>query len=145
MTIFVPSYFELYELVPKLIYYQYFAHQQKLWGIFDDRVLRTIHNLRLRYGRMVMNTWYWGGRHSERGWRHFNTDTGAALSQHKFGRAADVVPHEVSAEQIRQDILADPWHPDFEYITCIEMDTSWLHADVRNHDKKSHGVLQVYP
>lgn len=145
MVIFVPDFFELYELVPRSMYYRYAEHPHRLWVLFDDRLLRTIHNLRERYGKMVMNTWYWGGHNHECGWRHEASDTGAALSQHKFGRAGDLMPQEVPVTQVRQDILTDPWHPDFQYITCIEMDTSWLHIDVRNRDKERYGILRVYP
>ena len=142
---FIPDYFELYELLPPNIYNQYHAHPGKLWGMFDDRLLKTLHNLRHRYGKMVMNTWYWGGVYKERGWRPWNTLTGAQFSQHKFGRAGDPIPVEISAEDIRQDILKDPFHPDFEHITCLEMNISWLHIDVRNHDKKKNGILLIYP
>lgn len=145
MTVFVPNYFELYELVPPDVYQRYISHPHLLWGIFDDRLLRTISKLRFRYGSMVMNTWHWGGSHSERGWRHPDTITGATLSQHKFGRAGDLIPQETSAERIRQDIIAAPWHPDFEFITCIEMDIPWLHIDTRNRNKKRHGLLLIYP
>lgn len=142
---FIPKYFELYELVPPNTYWKYHLEPVKLWGIFDDRLLRTIERLRVRYGKMVMNTWYWGGHHKERGWRHENTLTGALFSQHKNGRAGDLVPTEVSPDQIRRDILADPWHPDFKYITCLEMNIPWLHIDLRNHNKGGSGILLVYP
>jgi hypothetical protein len=115
--------------------------------MFDDRLLRTMDRLRRRYGPMVANTWHWGGNSQERGWRHEATSTGAEFSQHKYGRAVDLVPlrQGVTAELIRQDILADPFGSTFEHITCIELEVSWLHIDVRNHNKISQGVLQVRP
>jgi hypothetical protein len=141
---FIPDYFELYELLPPDIYSKYHGHPQKLWGMFDDRLLKTLHNIRHRYGKMVMNTWHWGGQNKYRGWRPWNTQVGAELSQHKFGRAGDPVPVETSAEDIRLDILADPFHPDFKYITGIEMGVAWLHIDVRNWNKTKYGILKIY-
>jgi hypothetical protein len=113
--------------------------------MFDYRLVRTIHNLRLRYGKMVMNDWYWGGKWKERGWRPWGSLTGAMFSQHKFGRAADMIPVETTVDQIRKDILDTPYHPDFKYITCIEMNVTWLHIDIRNYNKRQDGVLLVYP
>lgn len=142
---FIPDYFELYELVPETIYQKHYMKPRQIWGMFDDRLLKTLHNLRHRYGPMVMNTWFWKGKSTMRGWRPWNTLTGAMFSQHKFGRAGDLIPVKADVECIRQDILKDPFHPDFEFITCIEMNISWLHVDVRNHDKKHQGILLVYP
>lgn len=144
---FIPDYFEPYELIPSRVYKNNIAMNVslvKLWGMFDDRLLKTLHNIRKRYGKMVMNTWYWGGKSENRGWRPWNSLVGATFSQHKFGRAGDMVPTETTAEEIRQDILHDPDHPDFKYITCIEMEVDWLHIDCRNHDKNKHGILLVY-
>jgi len=92
-----------------------------------------------------MNTWYWNGRHQYRGFRDFNSSIGAKLSQHKFGRANDLIFTEENVENVRKDILADPFHPDFVHITCIEADVSWLHFDVRNHDKEREGILIIHP
>ena len=144
-SMFIPAYFELYELVPPNIYSRYHKESMKVWAMFDERMLITLQNLRVRYGKIIMNDWYWEGKWKERGWRPWNTLTGAQLSQHKWGRAGDLIPVETDAETVRQDILKDPFHPDFEYITCLEMNISWLHFDVRNHDKKHDGVLLVYP
>lgn len=141
---FIPDCFELYELVPKDTYYQS-RYVSRLWGLFDDRLLKTIHNLRRRYGKMAMNTWYWGGEHQYRGWRNENCPIGAKLSQHKYGRAGDLVPVFITAKEIRKDILNDPWHDDFKHISCVEMEVPWLHIDCRNRDKRANGILQVYP
>jgi len=142
---FIPDYFELYELLPRIVYKDHKDKVYKLWAMFDDRFLRTIHSLRKRYGKMIMNDWYWGGQWYERGWRPWHTLTGAMFSQHKWGRAGDLIPADYTAEEIRQDILHDPFHPDFKYITCVEMNVSWLHIDCRNRDKKKNGILLVYP
>lgn len=142
---FIPAYFEIYELVPPDLYNSYHREIRHLWNIFDERILITAQNLRIRYGKMMCNDWKWGGKWKYRGWRPWNTLTGATFSQHKWGRALDLVPTEEDVNKIRQDILNDPYHPDFEHITCLEMNINWLHFDVRNYGKKLDGILLVYP
>jgi len=142
---YVPKHFVLEELLPRQIYFD-LMREDKLdyaWGIFDDRILWTADALRIRYGKMIVNTWKWGGLSQFRGWRPFDCKVGADWSQHKFGRALDLVPAEVSVEKIRSDIKAEPFLEHFMYITCIEDNVSWLHFDCRNWDKIKDGLLIV--
>ena len=127
-----PRYFILQEFIPRSLFQQHAHEQDKLWGCMDGRVLWTADAIRKRFGKMIMNTWFFGGIHQERGVRLFGTETGAPLSQHKFGRAGDMVPIEVTAEEIRKDILTHPGRQEYQYIRCIEEGTSWFHFDVRN-------------
>uniref|UniRef100_A0A6M3LL07 Peptidase n=1 Tax=viral metagenome TaxID=1070528 RepID=A0A6M3LL07_9ZZZZ len=127
-----PIYFKLEELVPQSLFAAHKGDQDRLWWCFDPRVLWTADKLRMLYGKMICNTWLWGGIHFERGLRLLATKTGAVLSQHKFGRALDLVPVDTTAEAIRQDILAHPGHDEFKFIKCLEINIPWLHFDVRN-------------
>jgi len=142
---FIPDSFELYELFPRYFYSLHRGAEQKLWGVFDDRLLYSMDRLRKRYGPLVANDWYWGGRNQFRGWRPTDCGIGAEWSQHKYGRAIDLKPVKVSVDQIRADILGNPFCEDFKFITCVEMGVSWLHMDVRNHDKAKYGILRIYP
>ena len=143
---YIPDHFKIYELVPKDIYESYPVKKHiNLWFLFDDRVLYTQDRLRKRYGKMICNTWFWGGEFQYRGWRPQDCEYGTLLRQHKRGGGIDSAPQETAVEAIRQDILADPWHDDFKYITCIEENTSWLHVDCRNWDKKRNGIFIVKP
>ena len=57
---------------------------------------------------------------------------GAEMSQHRFGRAADLKFKNITPEEIRKAIKSDRkfWG---EYINCVENKTgTWLHIDVRN-------------
>ena len=127
-----PKYFELYEWLPKDFYYANIdEYGNRLWLMFDDRILRTYDKLRERYGRIIMNDWWWGGNNQYRGWRPFDCLIGAKLSQHKFGRAGDGI-FTKSAEEIRQNILKNEYDNDFQYISVMEKDVSWLHIDCRN-------------
>lgn len=139
-----PKNFELYELYPRHFYETWQHRADILWQLWDDRVLYTLQKLRNRYGKMNMNDWFWGGTNQYKGMRPFDCPVGSELSQHKFLRAADPTPEDMPAEQIRKDILADPWQEDFKYITCIEMNVDWFHFDTRNWDKMKSGILKVY-
>lgn len=75
------------------------------------------------------------------GFRPFNGDTGSSLSQHKFGRALDLIPAKVHPDKIREDII-NKKYGFMKKIQAIEMDISWLHFDVRNN---SDELLKFYP
>lgn len=131
MTLYIPEYFVLQEWLPKDFYDQNKGFGDKLWLMFDYRILWTYDKLRKRYGRVTMNNWLWGGHNQYRGWRPFDCPVGAKLSQHKFGRAGDGV-FTMPAEEIRQDIIKHQNDYDFKYISVIEDNVSWLHCDCRN-------------
>lgn len=141
-----PNNFELHEVLPREFYNRWYPiRDERLWTMFDDRLLRSAQAIRERYGKMVVNTWHNGGVHQYRGWRPRFCEIGAEFSDHKGGRALDLVPVEESAEKIRADILADPFHPDFAFITVLEMNIKWLHIATRNWDKVKNGILKIYP
>lgn len=133
----IPNHFQLHELVPESVYKQRDG-SPALWWVFDPRILRAADVLRERYGPMVCNTWRSGAQIHFRGFRPPTTDVGAVLSQHRFGRALDLIPQKCTAEEIRQDIISNPdmvqditgtW-----LITAMETGVDWLHIDCRNHD-----------
>jgi hypothetical protein len=139
----IPKYLKLYEVLPRDTYYSLEA-SGKLdtwgWRLFDPRILWTADRLRTLYGKMLCNTWFWEGQHQFRGWRPGDARVGATYSQHKFGRALDLV-FDISVYDIRRDIKANKWPVMFQYITCIEDGVGWLHIDCRNYD----GLLIVKP
>ncbi len=148
---FIPDkkYFRIEEFLPREFYHLYKYKGDLLWLLFDDRALWTQEAIRKRYGRMVLNDWLWRKLDPKanryRGFRPFDCKIGATLSQHKFGRALDPIPSDVTAEELRQDVLNHPTRREFQYITCIEMNVSWFHFDVRNWDVGKNGILKVYP
>jgi len=144
---YIPEFFEIYELVPKDLFEKYAKQNKvdKLWLLFDDRVLITADLLRHRFGTIVVNTWQWGGDSTLRGFRPFGSAFGAALSQHKFGRALDLIPVKVTAEEIRQDIIANPDREEYSLIKAIETDITWFHFDVRNHKLADGGIFYFKP
>ena len=92
-----------------------------------------------------MNTWMWGGTNKFRGWRPWDCETGATLSQHKFGRACDMVFLDLvdGVNWVRDSILTDTDDPIFKYITCVETGVPWLHIDFRNWNKEQDGILVI--
>lgn len=138
---YIPKFFQPYELVPKATYESLKNKPWIIWQLFDPRVLYTADKIRECYGKMIANTWYWGGIHQFRGWRGSRCPVGARWSQHKFGRAEDLIPVEVTAEEIRRDIKVGKNGHIFQYITCIEDKIGWLHFDTRNYK----GLLIVTP
>jgi len=139
---YIPKFFQPYELVPKETYERFENSLYRIWWMFDSRVLFTADVIRQRYGKMVANTWFWGGIHQFRGWRPGDCGVGAEFSQHKNGRALDLIPIETTAKKIREDIKKGD-DLLLKYITCIEEGEfiNWLHFDCRNHK----GLLIVTP
>lgn len=137
-------FFRIYELVPRSIYDRF--PPDLLWKLFDDRLLLTADRIRIRYNRIVyINDWYWGGIFEESGFRHFDSNTGAKLSDHKFGRALDLKVEGMSHEEIRQDIRLKPNIKAFKYITAVELGVSWLHIATANWNKKKDGIYFFTP
>lgn len=132
------DHFDIEELVSKAVYVE---RGNKAWALLDNRALKTLDQLRKRFGPVTVNDWKWGGKNEYRGLREPNCKIGAAYSQHRFGRAFDCHFRDVSAHKVREYILQHP--EEFPYITALEMGVSWLHFDVRNHGDES--ILKFYP
>jgi hypothetical protein len=104
--------------------------------LFDERILKLIDVIREEYGPMTINDWAWGGTNQFRGFRSGGCDVGATLSQHRFGRAVDMIPKEIHPRQIREDIIEDQWGRPYKDVGGLEMGISWLHIDVRARNDK---------
>ncbi len=124
-----PKFFDVWELVDQPTFERF---GERAWMFFNPVFLRSIDRVRHHFDAAVtINNWRSGGPFSQRGLR-VGTGVGAAYSQHKFGNAGDYDIAGYSAEEVRQEIISKPDHHDFELITCIEMDVSWVHQDCRN-------------
>lgn len=126
------KYFRWEELVPPEIFNK--PPSTGFAILFDPRMLVTLIRLRERYGKAITcNTWHNGGNFSLRVLRPLGKipKGGSAFSQHFFGRACDLDVAGMTAEQVRQDMKADPKSKDFEFITCVEDKVTWVHFDCR--------------
>jgi len=126
------NHFSIHELVPRSVYEK---RGEKAWQLLDERLLITLDKLRERYGSTTINNWYWGKGREWSGLRTSDSPYYSTFSQHTFGRAADCLFANVSAEEVRQEILASPNDPAFELIGSLELGVSWLHFDVRNCER----------
>ena len=141
MSNYRPASFQLQELVPPEIYT---ARGERAWELLDVRALITLQTLRDTFGPITVNDWLWGGQHTESGLRSFTTPTGAAWSQHRFGRAFDCKFKDATPQEVHDYALANP--ESFPFLTTIENPVAtptWFHFDVRNHGQS--GIWVVKP
>lgn len=122
---------------------EYRAMGERCWWLLDDRLLATADALRDKFGVMIVNTWYepkmverFGYRNQSglRNWRHYGTIAKymTSFSQHKYGRAIDAKFVNADVNEVREYMLAN--RGEFPHVNGIEMNTSWLHFDVRNSE-----------
>lgn len=126
------NHFSIHELVPRSVYEK---RGEKAWQLLYERLLITLDRLRERYGSTTVNNWYWNKDREWSGLRTKESPYYSPYSQHSFGRAADCLFSSISAEEVRQDILASPNDSAFELIGSLELGVSWLHFDVRNCER----------
>jgi len=128
-----PNHFGIKELVPKALYNKYKSKGDAFLFqvVFDERLLRLIDRIREEYGSMTCNDWPWGGSNQYRGFRPPDCSIGAVLSQHRFGRAVDLIPKSITPDEIRTEIIANQNSDKWKDVGGLEMDISWLHIDVR--------------
>lgn len=138
---YICKHFGIEELVPERVFKKIGS---RAWQLLDDRLLITIDALREEFGSITINNWKWNGSRQYSGLRdeHFYSSVTSYLSsrsQHKYGRAADML-FNVSADKVRKFILENP--EKFPYVTFVECSPldkkgkamSWVHVDVRNAD-----------
>lgn len=119
------EHFRIEELVSRRVFLDK-AH--KAWRFFAPELLRTADKLRKRYGPAECNTWVFGGDIQYRGLRLGDEYlASSAYSGHRHGKSLDLVFADVTAEEIRADILKFPDHEDFQFITELELGVSWVH------------------
>lgn len=123
------KYFKLYELLPPSIY----KNEQEGWELLDERLLKTMDVIReILCVPLIANTWLQGGTFTQRGYREQSSSTGAPKSQHKIGRALDIVSNKMSADEMRKKIIENK--DQLPYNIRIEDGVSWLHVDVKEEN-----------
>jgi hypothetical protein len=151
--------FKLAELVYPELYKDHNGNS-KLWVCFDVRLLAAIDDIRDFIGIPVaINSWASGGTAKSSGLRPLSDNIGAKLSQHKFGRAADLKfnSKDWTPEKLREymkkigcfepgflDRTDDEARP-FIHIRRIEWmrNMSWFHLDTYESDIKC-STIQVF-
>lgn len=139
------KYFELYELLPpelyKVDYYESESARELGYGLIDEKLLITIDIIRedIVKAPLICNTWYINGTIKNAGVRSSNCTVGASNSQHKLGKAIDLVCHYYSAEEMRQ-MLEKNKHL-LPFPIRVERNVDWLHIDVKDMDYKGKKIV----
>lgn len=114
------------------------------WELIDSRLVLTLDQIWDATGPFVVNDWHQGGKYKESGLRSWGSATGAPLSQHKFGRAADVKSRLMRTKDLHEFLLANA--SKFPFLTTLEdvhSTPTWVHVDCRNN--QTAGVRVVKP
>lgn len=141
---YYPQYFEIYELIPREVFRledmrNKDKHMQPGWSYLDERLLITIDAIREIIGKpLICNTWFQDGNRENCGYRTSGCTIGALKSQHKLGRAVDLICPYMSAEEMRQKIKKD--EDKLPFPIRIEDGVSWLHVDVKEMDYKGKKI-----
>lgn len=129
--------FSLQEFISPIMYDRYGT--KALWFI-DQRIIESAQALRDNLNvALTINDWAYGGDRYMSGLRTSDMDIYRPFSQHSFGRAADIVSPEMSAEEMRNHILENEHL--YPHITTLEGNVTWLHMDCRNRTEKG---IQVF-
>lgn len=126
------KHFKIHELVPPSIYT---LRGEKAWELIDSRLITLIDAMREEFGSATINNYKWGGDRQWSGLRTPDSPYYSKTSQHTFGRAADLLFKDHTADAVRKAMIANPdkWLAICPNIT-LEDDVSWVHIDVRNGD-----------
>ena len=91
---------------------------------------------------MEVNTWLWGGKFKNRGWRPRICATGSQNSQHKLGNAIDFDVYVTKdGKKVRKDpddirALLRKWKAagKLKNLGGLETGVNWVHCDCRPHE-----------
>ena len=131
-------YFKIRELVPpSMLKYS----EDRLWLLFDDRLLRAIDDIRDIYGSIYINSTSLGL--TQCGFRT-SSSTGAELSQHRYGRAADIHIADIEHKGLSRDDKAKAYDAVRKELMedvrfdCLNFEDgiTWLHIDIGNRSKR---------
>lgn len=127
-----PDYFQIYELVPPALFHRVGTQG---WEYFDENALITLYELRLEYGYMKINDYYWEGKREWSGLRNSTSPYYWRDSFHNVGKAFDVIFMETTADKVRKDLFRNPNKNCFRRITGLELGVSWFHFETANRNE----------
>jgi len=136
--------FDLREFVPPAVWKDFGSASR--WFL-DPRMLDLAQFYRDFFDTPVrVNDWHYGGNFTERGFRLPGTNTGARLSQHKFGRAFDCNVRGLTPDEVRSRIEANEnlfMEKGLTTLESGEIATGWVHSDIRTTDQNN--IMIVTP
>jgi uncharacterized protein YcbK (DUF882 family) len=102
-------------------------------SVMDERLLETCDDVRDLLGTPCsINTWNFGGDREWCGFRTPDCTIGAAHSQHRLGKAADLHPVGMDANTARAKIREAVAAGQLPHLGGMELGVSWVHVDVRD-------------
>ena len=138
------KHFQIYELVDPTVYVYY---RDGAWTMFNPKVLVALDGVREFFDVPVrVNNWFWGGQLQWRGLRTKVCKIGAAKSEHRLIHYRNRPPHlcsaidydvqGMSAQDVRDQIVANQDNPLLQHITRMEKGTSWVHMDCKPVERR---------
>jgi hypothetical protein len=135
--IYQPKHFDPREFVSPEVYHEL---GDRALLLLDNRVLETADAIREYFGRPVtVNNWHLGGERVASGFRETTCPVGARYSQHRFGRALDLLVDKMRAEVVREAIIREQHL--FKHVTTMEDGVAWVHFDCR---AITNGVIYLF-
>lgn len=134
---YIPKWFQLYELLPPELYtYDMMVSEEEreraFAAYFDEKLLITIDVVREIIGLpLICNTWFQDGNRKNCGYRTKTCSVGVENSQHKLGKAVDLICHKMSAEDIRKKIEENKDKLPYQIRIEVGEKISWLHLDTK--------------
>jgi hypothetical protein len=131
------KHFKIFELTDPVIYK---ANGENAFAFFTEEIKQSIDAIREFFDRPVtVNNWIWGGQFQWRGLRSSMCNVGSLKSQHRIVdtrlcNAIDFDVKDLTAEQVRQEILNNQNIPSLRFITRMEKDVNWVHIDCKPLD-----------
>ena len=132
------KHFAIHELIPPHLFEKF---RERGWRFLDERLCKTLDDLRGMFGHMTVNDYYWGGKREWSGFRTPDSPYYSVGSGHSIGASADCLFRGHSADEVRRKIFESPDLKEFRYITELELGISWFHFSVRN----SKRITTYYP
>ncbi len=130
---YLPRHFAPHELLPDLTGDETWQTLDlDLRAKLDDRLLETADDVRDLLGvPCTCNDYARGGKRRWSGFRPAACTVGAKGSQHRKGRAVDLLPKGMTAEKARSIIRMALAAGELPHLGGVEIGVSWLHIDVR--------------
>ena len=122
--------FCIQEFVPKKVFQKFGDYS--IW-FMDKQIILFSQYMRDRFGPVTVNDWSWGGHYDSRGYRTPDDPDGTKFSQHRFGRAVDLVFKDAYPDNVRKYIQDNfpALNRSFGITTIEDKTPSWVHVDKR--------------
>ena len=128
--------FSTQEFVPQHIYEIY--GDKSIWFIDYDLVkfAQALRDFVMK--PITINNWASGGSYQYRGFRPSDCKEGAALSQHRFGRAIDLSVDGMFIAEVAEIVISrrEVWWPQITTMENVQYTPTWLHVDKRHTGQK---------